>query len=137
MGQLFIKSFLKSGKKSKAERLWISLLKNLKKEKKERNPYHSIFKALIKTSPLTDLRSLRIGRTTYQIPVPLRFKKRLGLGCKWLIEEAVKEKNLKLDESLVLKIKEAEAGHGGAIAKKEVWHKTARSKIRYLRFRWF
>jgi small subunit ribosomal protein S7 len=134
---IFKQSFLKKGKKTKAEALWLNVLKKLKRKDQKKNPYTSIFKALLKISPLIDLRSLRRGRTTYQIPVPIRNKRRFALGVKWLIEESLKEKKSSFLEALVVKILEAEKGQGNLIEQKRTWHKTARSKMLYLRYRWF
>lgn len=134
---IFTQSFLKKGKKTKATALWLNVLKTLKKKDNKRNPYISIFKALLKISPLVDLRSLRRGRTTYQIPVPVRNQRRFAMGIKWLIEESLKGKKTSFPETLAIKILEAEKGEGNLVEQKKTWHKSARSKMLYLRYRWF
>ena len=136
ISEVFVQSFLKKGKKTKAELLWFKVLVALKK-KKVKNIYNSIYKAIYKISPFVDLRSLRRGRTIYQVPVPLRNKKRISLGIKWLIEDCVKNEKRAFHENLASKILEAENGLGNLVEKRKAWHKTARSKMLYLRYRWF
>ena len=136
ISEIFITSFLKKGKKTKAELLWFKILKTLK-EKKVKKTYSSIYKAIYKISPLVDLRSLRRGRTVYQVPTPLRNKKRIALGIKWLVEDSLKDEKKKFHTNLSSKILEAEKGLGRLVEKRKAWHKTARSKMLYLRYRWF
>lgn len=131
----FVNHLMVSGKKESAEKLLKEALWHL--YTKEKSYGLIIFlKALEFTRPAIDLRSVRRGGATYQIPVPLKEKRSLSMSIKWLIEAGRKKGNdspLNLCNVLI----EASKKQGDAVKKRELLHLTALKNRSLTHFRWF
>lgn len=86
----FINHLMYDGKKEKAEKIFLNTLKILKL-KENKDGILIFLKALEKCKPLVDIRFVRRGGASYQIPVPLKEKRSISLGIKWLLDSARKK----------------------------------------------
>ena len=131
----FVNHLMHDGKKQKAEKIFLETLNLIyKKEKKE--GIIVFFKALENSKPLVEVRSVRRGGATYQIPVPLQEKRSLSLGMKWLIEVA-RKKNGPLTLNLAGALIEASKNQGDCVKKREALHLVALKNRSFTHFRWF
>lgn len=129
--------FLKKGKKSKAQRIWFECLARIKastrKTEVTKSPLCSLLSEL---SPQLDIKKVRVGRSSLEIPCPLRKKRRLFLCLSWLIHDLKKEKKfISISESLANKLTDPRTLTGGLLKKKE-WQSLAKKNLRFLRYRW-
>ena len=85
----FIRSVMHDGKKSTAEKLLYEAFEII--EKKTSEPPLKVFeKALDNVKPMTEVKSRRVGGSTYQVPTEVRPARRQALGIRWMIDFARK-----------------------------------------------
>lgn len=131
----FINHLMVDGKKEKAEKIFLDSLNFIKlREKKE--PLILFFYALYNSKPMIEIRSVRRGGASYQIPVPLKEKRSISLGIKVLLETA-KKKGGSLSLNLAQTIIEASKNVGESVKKRESIHSTALKNRSFTHFRWF
>ena len=131
----FINHLMLSGKKEKAEKIFLTSLHSIQQREKQ-NPLGIFLKALENSKPAVEVRSVRRGGATYQIPVPLREKRGISLGIKWLIQ-ASRKKKASLAQNLSIALVEASKNSGESVKKKESIHSIALKNRSFTHFRWF
>lgn len=130
----FTNHLMVNGSKIKAENLFVRsffLLKN-----KGESPIRIFLQALENSKPSVELRSVRRGGASYQIPVPLSEKRRISLSMKWVIEVARRRKNF-FSGSLAEALIEASKSRGDSVKKKNNVHTIALKNRSLTHFRWF
>ena len=120
----FINIVMIDGKKSVAEKIVYDALEKLI-EKLGQSPEQAsdLFAEILdKIKPVVEVKSRRVGGSTYQIPVEIRQDRREALAMRWLIEAARSrnENNMKL--KLANELLDASNNRGNAIKKKEETH---------------
>lgn len=132
----FINHLMLDGKKLAAEKIFKKVLLDL--QKNERQLSLKIFlQAIENVKPLVEIRSVRRGGATYQIPIPLEEKRSISLGIKWLIDSARKRRNSNMVANLSLVISEAAKNLGESVKKKESIHQIALKNRSLTHYRWF
>ena len=84
----FINSLMRSGKKSVAERIFYDALQSVGKRIKDEEPIQIFHKALNNVKPEVEVRSRRVGGTTYQVPIPINPKRQQSLAIRQLLLSA-------------------------------------------------
>lgn len=131
----FVNHIMVDGKKEKAEKIFLESLNFIyKKEKKDGMTI--FFQALEMSKPLVEVRSVRRGGATYQVPVPLKEKRSLSLGMKWLIETA-RKKGGSFSLNLYAALFEASKNQGDCVKKRSSLHALALKNRSFTQFRWF
>src|SRR5262245_44162961 len=83
----FVNMMMIGGKKSGAERIMYSALGNV--EERSRQDALKMFKnAVDNCKPAVEVKSRRVGGSTYQVPVEVRPDRRVALSMRWLIGSA-------------------------------------------------
>lgn len=98
-----------------------------------------LYQAIENVKPPLELRKVRKGGTTYQVPAIVSQKRQERLAIKWIIESA-KKKNKKsnsFSESLVTEILEAFNKTGRVRQKRDEILKIAEFNRAYTRYRWW
>ena len=117
-----------------------------KNKGKEENCYNDFYKnnilyqAIENVKPPLELRRVRKGGTTYQVPAIVSQKRQERLAIKWIIESALKRKKKKgntFPESLVTEILEAFNKTGQPRQKRDEMLKIAEYNRTYTRYRWW
>lgn len=129
----FINYVMKCGKKSVAQRVVYGAFEIIK-EKTKQDPRHVFNKGLKRVAPLLEVRGRRIGGANYQIPYQVRGERRFALGCRWVIDAALKRKGRSASEKLAEEILAASEGLGEAVKKRETVHKMAESNKAFAHF---
>ena len=75
------------GKKSTAERALYDAL-TLVSQRANEEPVKVLKKALDNIKPMLEVKSRRVGGSTYQVPVEVRAERRVSLAMRWLIKYA-------------------------------------------------
>ncbi len=131
----FINILMIDGKKSIAEVIVYTALKNLSKraEKKELEAFEI---ALEHVRPTVEVKSRRVGGSTYQVPVEVRPVRRNALAMRWIVESARK----RIDKSMSLRLSnelyDAIENKGAAVKKKEEVHRMAEANKAFAHYRW-
>jgi small subunit ribosomal protein S7 len=85
----FIRSVMRDGKKSTAEQLLYDAF-DIIKAKSSEPPLKVFEKALDNVKPMSEVKSRRVGGSTYQVPTEVRPARRQALGIRWMIDFARK-----------------------------------------------
>lgn len=97
----------------------------------------SIFrKALDNITPSVEVKSRRVGGSTYQVPVEIRATRRRALAMRWLSDYASQRGEKTMVNRLASEILEAIEGRGGAVKKREDVHRMAKANQAYAHYRW-
>lgn len=93
-------------------------------------------KALNKLMPSVEVRSRRVGGSTYQVPVEVRASRRSALAMRWLSDYANKRGEKTMISRLSGEILDAISDRGNAFKKKEDVHRMARANQAFAHYRW-
>ena len=80
----FIKSIMRDGKKSTAEKILYGAFDIIEDKTKE-SPVKLFEQALDNVRPQIEVKSRRVGGSTYQVPTEVRPSRRTALGIRWII----------------------------------------------------
>lgn len=131
----FIKSIMKDGKKSIAESILYDAMDII--EKKTNEPPIKIFEqALENVKPMIEVKSRRVGGSTYQVPTEIRPSRRTALGIRWIIGFARKRSEKGMVNKLSAELLDAANKRGASIKKKEDTHKMAEANKAFAHYRW-
>jgi small subunit ribosomal protein S7 len=131
----FIKSIMKDGKKSIAESILYDAMGII--EKKANEPALKIFEqALENAKPMIEVKSRRVGGSTYQVPTEIRPSRRTALGIRWIIDFARKRSEKGMVNKLSAELLDAANKRGSSIKKKEDTHKMAEANKAFAHYRW-
>jgi small subunit ribosomal protein S7 len=131
----FINSVMKEGKKSTAEGILYGAL-NKVAEKTQDDPMKAFKKAIENVKPALEVKSRRVGGSTYQVPVEVRPNRRTSLAIRWIIEYASQRGEKTMREKLAAEFLDASNLRGGAVKKKDDTHKMAEANKAFAHYRW-
>lgn len=131
----FINTIMKNGKKSLAERTFYGAL-DIVKDKTKDEPLKVFRAAVDNVRPRLQVKSRRVGGSTYQVPVEVNPKRRTSLSIRWLILFARQRNEKSMRHKLAMEIMDAANNRGGAIKKKEDTHKMAEANKAFAHYRW-
>jgi small subunit ribosomal protein S7 len=131
----FINSLMRQGKKSTAESILYRALKVMGK-KGDEDPLKLFEKALDNVKPVIEVKSRRVGGSTYQVPVEVRSNRRLSLSIRWIINYAKGRSEKTMEAKLAGELLDAAHNRGAAIKKKEDTHKMAEANKAFAHYRW-
>ncbi len=92
--------------------------------------------ALEKITPAVEVRSRRVGGSTYQVPMDIRPSRRMALAMRWLVEFAVKRNEKTMALRLANEMLDALQDRGGAVKKREDVHRMAKANQAFAHYRW-
>ena len=132
----FINSLMKNGKKSVAEKIFYGALDAITERESEMTSLE-IFKAAIdNVMPSVEVKSRRVGGSTYQVPMEVRHSRSQSLAIRWLIEYSNTRSGLSMRSKLADEFIDASNSRGSAIKKKEDTHKMAEANKAFAHYRW-
>ena len=83
----FVNCLMRDGKKSVAEKILYDALEIIR-ERGEEDPLRVFKKAIENVKPAVEVKSRRVGGSTYQVPIEVRPNRRLALSLRWLLQSA-------------------------------------------------
>ena len=132
----FINSLMRHGKKSVAENIFYGALDSISEKETEATSL-DVFKAAIENvMPSVEVKSRRVGGSTYQVPMEVRHSRSQSLAIRWLIENANSRSGLSMRSKLAEELIDASKSRGSAIKKKEDTHKMAEANKAFAHYRW-
>ncbi len=131
----FMNNLMKDGKKSVAEAIVYNAFERVE-VKMRKAPLEVFHEALTNVKPTVEVRSRRVGGSTYQIPVEVRAERRDALAIRWLIGAARKRGEHTMEERLAGELMDAANMRGGAVKLREDTHKMAESNKAFSHYRW-
>ena len=131
----FMNNLMCDGKKSVAEGIVYNALGRME-QRMRRDPVEAFHEAIKNVSPSIEVRSRRVGGSTYQIPIEVRPERRDALAIRWLIIAARKRNEHTMEERLANELIDAVNERGGAVKKREDIHRMAESNRAFSHYRW-
>ena len=131
----FVNSVMGRGKKSLAEGILYGAL-NRVAEKTQDDPMKTFKKAIENVKPALEVKSRRVGGSTYQVPVEVRPNRRTSLAIRWIIDYADQRGEKTMREKLAAELLDAANLRGGAVKKKDDTHKMAEANKAFAHYRW-
>jgi small subunit ribosomal protein S7 len=131
----FINGLMLKGKRSVAERICYGSF-GLIQEKANQNPLEVFKKAIDNVRPVIEVKSRRVGGSTYQVPVEVRPERKLALAMRWIIGYARQRSEKTMQERLAGELLEASGNRGAAVKKREDTHKMAEANKAFAHYRW-
>ena len=132
----FINSLMKNGKKSVAEKILYGALDEISTRESDMSSLE-IFKAAIENvMPSVEVKSRRVGGSTYQVPMEVRHNRSESLAIRWLIQYSNARNGLSMRAKLANELIDASKSLGSAIKKKEDTHKMAEANKAFAHYRW-
>ncbi|MEK9726559.1 MAG: 30S ribosomal protein S7 [Candidatus Margulisiibacteriota bacterium] len=131
----FINKIMLDGKKSIAERIVYDSLDELAKNVSE-DPLIAFQKAIDNVAPRMEVRSRRVGGSTYQVPVEVNEDRGVGHAMNWIIKFSRSRKGKSMVQNLSQELTDAFNNVGSSAKKRDDTHKMAESNKAFAHFRW-
>jgi len=131
----FVSSLLKKGKRSLAQSILYGALDIMQQKTKE-EPLPLFQKALGNVKPVVEVRSRRVGGSTYQVPTEVRASRGQALAIRWIISFAKARGEKSMPAKLAGELMDAAAGRGAAVKKREDTHRMAEANKAFAHYRW-
>ena len=131
----FVNVVMQDGKKSVAEKILYDAL-DVVHERTGEDPMKIFKKAVENVKPALEVKSRRVGGSTYQVPIEVRPSRRLALSMRWLIQSALGRGEKTMNQRMANEFMDAAQNRGAAIKKKEDTHRMAEANKAFAHYRW-
>ena len=131
----FVNAIMLDGKKSTAESIVYGAF-NIIAERSGDEPLEIFKKAMENVRPMLEVKSRRVGGSTYQVPVEIRSERRNALAIRWIIGYARKRGEKTMGERLAGELIDSAANRSTAVKKKEDTHRMAEANKAFAHYRW-
>ena len=132
----FINTLMVKGKKSIARRILYSAMVIIAEREKTVPALEVVKTAVEHIKPGVEVKSRRVGGSTYQVPIEVRPERRQSLALRWLIQNAQSRGGRSMDTKLAGELLDAFQNRGGAVRKKEDVHRMAEANRAFAHYRW-
>jgi small subunit ribosomal protein S7 len=92
--------------------------------------------AIDNVKPAVEVKSRRVGGSTYQVPVEVRPDRRTSLAMRWMIGAARRRSERSMSDKLAAEMLDAANNRGMAVKKREDTHKMAEANKAFAHYRW-
>jgi small subunit ribosomal protein S7 len=130
----FVNNLLKEGKKSIAESILYGAFDIIEKKAKE-SPVELFERAVNNVKPVIEVKSRRVGGSTYQVPTEVAASRRVALAIRWIISNAKDRAEKTMREKLAGEFIDAANNRGGSIKKRESVHMMAEANKAFAHYR--
>ncbi|HKL17956.1 MAG TPA: 30S ribosomal protein S7 [Halalkalibaculum sp.] len=130
----FVNNLMRDGKKNVARKILYQAFEII--EEKTGEDGMEVFKnAMSNVSPVVEVRSRRVGGSTYQVPVEVRPDRSTALGMRWIISASSSRNDKSMARRLSRELMDASNNEGGAVRKKDEIHRMAEANKAFAHFR--
>jgi small subunit ribosomal protein S7 len=130
-----INKVLLRGKKGAARRI-VYVAMEIVEKRTGADPLVTLKRAIDNVRPTLEVRSRRVGGSSYQVPVEVRPRRAQTLAVRWLVEFARRRKEPTMAMRLANEILDASNRSGAAVKRREDVHKMAESNKAFAHYRW-
>jgi small subunit ribosomal protein S7 len=131
----FVNALMIGGKKSTAEHIVYGAF-DLIKERSGDEPVEVFKKAIENVRPVVEVKSRRVGGSTYQVPVEVRAERRNALAIRWIVSYARGRGEKTMQERLAAEFMDAANNRGASVKKREDTHRMAEANKAFAHYRW-
>ena len=131
----FINTIMDGGKKNSAEKIVYGALEVIHQKTKD-DPMKVFRKALSNVRPAVEVKSRRVGGSTYQVPVEVRPERRNALALRWIKDYSASRKGHSMMDKLASELFDAAENRGESVKKREDVHRMAEANKAFAHYRW-
>ena len=143
-----IRVIMKSGKKTVAEKIVYGAIdkvaekmkedpsKFVKDEKPLESPLEVVSAAIENMKPKVEVKTRRVGGTTYPVPVPIAENRQMSLALRWTTQYAGARHGMGMPAAVAAEIVDAFNGQGNVIKKRDDVHKMAQANKAFAHYAW-
>jgi small subunit ribosomal protein S7 len=132
----FINCLMWDGKKSRAERVFYDAMDMIANRIKDVSPLEVFEKAVNNVKPMIEVRSKRVGGSSYQVPMQVNAKRQQSLAFRWILQAARGKKGKPMSDRLAAEFMDAYEGKGAAMTVRENIHRMAEANKAFAHFAW-
>ena len=130
-----VNQIMTNGKKGTAQKILYEAFKIVEKETGK--PALEVYNAALENiKPALEVKSRRVGGSTYQVPVEVKDDRAQTLALRWLVNYAKLRNGKGMAINLANEIMDAANGTGGAVKRREDTHKMAEANKAFAHYRW-
>jgi small subunit ribosomal protein S7 len=130
-----INRMMRDGKKNLSSRIFYGACRVIQ-ERTGQEPMKVFKQAMDTINPRFEVRSRRVGGSTYQVPVEPNPRRRQSLSLRWLVNATNKRPEKTAIDRLAAELMDAAQGRGGAVKKKDDIERMAEANRAYAHYRW-
>jgi small subunit ribosomal protein S7 len=123
------------GKKSTAESIFYGCM-DIIKDRTNEDPLEVFQQAVSNVKPTLEVKSRRVGGTTYQVPVEVKASRKNALAIRWIIDFARQRGEKTMRERLAGELLDAANNEGASIKKKTDTFRMAEANKAFAHYRW-
>jgi small subunit ribosomal protein S7 len=131
----FVNCMMWGGKRSTAQRILYKSLE-IVQQKTSDDPIKLFKKAVENVKPVLEVKSRRVGGSTYQVPVEVNPNRRTSLSIRWILAYSRSRGEKSMEEKLAGELIDAANNRGNSIKKKEDTHRMAEANKAFAHYRW-
>ncbi len=131
---MFVNRMMYGGKRSTALAIMYEAL-DIIEERAKRDPMEVFDQALRNVTPAVEVKPMRVGGSTYQVPVEVPYARATSLAMRWLLENTRKRGGKNMAEKLASELMDAANSQGASIKKKDDTHRMAEANRAFAHFR--
>jgi len=130
----FVNIMMIRGKKSTAERIMYDAMTSV--EDRSKQEALKMFKTAIdNVKPAVEVKSRRVGGSTYQVPVEVRPDRRTSLAMRWMIVAARRRSERSMADKLAAEMLDAANNTGATVKRREDTHRMADANKAFAHYR--
>ena len=131
----FVNNVMVDGKKSTAEQIVYGAF-DLVAERSGNDPLEVFKTAMENVRPVLEVKSRRVGGSTYQVPIEVSPSRRTALAMRWIAIYAKTRSEKTMRERLAGEFLDAFNNRGAAVKKREDTHRMAEANKAFAHYRW-
>ncbi|MDP8958037.1 MAG: 30S ribosomal protein S7 [Actinomycetota bacterium] len=130
-----VNKVLQRGKKETSRQIVYDALEMIERRTGQ-DPLQILKRGVDNIRPQVEVRSRRVGGSSYQVPMEVRPRRASTLAVRWLVSFARRRKEHTMAQRLANEIMDAANNSGAAVKRKEDVHKMAESNKAFAHYRW-
>ena len=131
----FINGLMEGGKKSTAEKIFYNSLLQMG-DKMGEDPLKAFKRAIDNVRPQVEVKSRRVGGSTYQVPLEVPQERRGSLAIRWIVGAARSRGEKTMIDRLTGELLDAANNRGNAVKKKDDVHRMAEANKAFAHYKW-
>ncbi|NDJ62723.1 MAG: 30S ribosomal protein S7 [Chloroflexi bacterium] len=129
-----INRMMLGGKKSTAQGIMYKAM-DIMEERTGRNPLEVVEQGIRNVTPTIEVKPMRVGGSTYQVPVEVSFERGSTLAMRWVLENARSRGGRSMADKLANELMDAANGQGNSVKRKDDTHRMADANKAFAHFR--
>ncbi len=131
-----VRSLMKSGKKTTAERIVYGAIEEIGKKVEGKEALEVLDTAINNMKPKVEVKSRRVGGTTYPVPVEIRPARQTALALRWMAQYASTRRGVAMPKAVAMELLDAYNNQGNVLKKRDDVHKMAQANKAFAHYAW-